>query len=128
MVRVALIILAFDEPTFGVTVIGTLFPGVRVPLFGDTDSKVFAFASPVIVQLSGALPGLDRVNACCAGFLPWIALKVSALVVIAMAGRGAGPTVRIGEGLAVTVTDRVVTLIVTFSLKGIFVPCWKKLM
>ena len=118
---------AIDEPTFGVTVIETLLPGATVPPLGDRESKVDGFASSEIAQFSGTLPGLDRVNACCAGLLPWIALNVSALVVIAMAGRGAGPTVRMGEGLGVTVADRLVTLIVTFSVKGVFVPCWKKL-
>ena len=43
-----------------------------------------------------------------------------------MAGRDEGPTVRIGGGLTVTVAESVVTLIVTFSVKGLFVPCWKK--
>jgi len=115
MVRVALITPAFDELTFGITVIGVLLPDGRFPLFGDMESKEFAFASPVIAQLSAALPGLDRVNGCCEGLLPWIALNVSALVEMAIAGTGVKPTVGIGVGLAVTVVDRPVTLSVTFS-------------
>jgi len=67
---VALITPAVNLATFGVTVIGTLLPGATVPFFGDRESKVVAFASPVIAQLSEALPGLDRVKVCCAGFFP----------------------------------------------------------
>jgi len=129
MVRIALMTPAVDVETFGVTVIETLLPGATVPLFEDNDRKVFAFASPVIAQFKGALPGLDRVNGCCAGFFPWIVLKVSAFVVRTIAGRGEGPTVWVmGGGLAVAVTFKVVTFMVTVSVKGLFVPCWKKLM
>ena len=117
---------AVDVRTLGVTVIGTLLPDTTVPLFGDIESKVVAFASPVIAQLSGALPELARVKVCGAEFFPWVALNVNACVVITMAGRDEGPTVRIGGGLTVTVAESVVTLIVTFSVKGLFVPCWKK--
>src|SRR5213592_2535290 len=120
----ALITPAFDELTFGVTVIGTLLPGATVPLFGDIERKDVACASPVIAQLSWALPGLARLKVCCAGFFPWIALNVSAFVEITMAGKGEGPAVTmVGGGLTVTVAARVVTLIVTLSVKGLFVPC-----
>ena len=96
-----------------------LLPGATVPLFGAIESKVVAFASPVIAQLRGALPGLAREKACWTGFFPWIALNVSALGEIAMAGRGEGPGVRmIGGGLTVTVAAWEVTLIVTLSVKG----------
>lgn len=114
MVKLALVTCAFDELTFGVTLIGILLPGVKVPLPGDMESNVFEY--PLIAQLSAALPGLDRVNACCAGLLPWIALNVSTLVEIAIAGKGVKPTVGIEVGLGVTVAVRLVTLIVTFSL------------
>src|SRR6266576_4374993 len=123
MARVALITPAVELRIFGVTVIGTLLPGATVPLFGDIESKVFAFASPVIAQLSGALPGLDRLKDCCAGFFPWIALNVSAFVVSTMAGRSEGPTVRmVGGGLTVTVAAREITFIVTLSLEAYKFP------
>src|SRR6266705_1292118 len=125
MARFALIPPAFKLKTFDLLRIGSLLPGATVPLFGDIESKVFAFASPVIAQLSGALPGLDMLKDCCAGFFPWIALNVSAFVVRTMAGRSEGPTVRmVGGGLTVTVAAREVTLIVTLSVKGLLVPCW----
>jgi len=128
MARVALITPAVELRTFGVTVIGTLLPDATIPLFGDIESKVFAFASPVIAQLSGALPGLARVKVCCVGFFPWIALNISAFVVRTIAGRSVGLTVRmVGGGLTVAVAAREVTLIVTLSVKAVLVPRWKKL-
>ncbi len=119
---------ALAVATFGATVIATLLPGATVPLEGDIESKDGGFALFVMTQFRGALPGLDRVNACEAGFLPWMVLKVRALVLTAIPGRGVGPAVCVtGGGLAMGVTFSVVTCIVTMSFKGTFVPCWKKL-
>ena len=96
MIRVAVITPAVAVETFGVTEIETLLPDATVPLFGEIDSEVVAYLSPVIAQSSGAVPGLERVNTCCVGLLPWIALNVSVFAEIAIAGRGEGPTVGIG--------------------------------
>ena len=113
--------------TFGATMSETLLPGATVPLTGDIESKVDGFALSVIAQFNGALPGLDKVNACCAGFFPWIVLNDNAFVVRTIPGRGVGPAVWVmgGGGLAVAVTFNVVTLMVTVRVK-VLVPCWKK--
>ncbi len=57
---VALITPAVDLRTFGVTVIGTLLPGAMVPFFGDIESNVVAFVSPVIAQLSGSITWIGQ--------------------------------------------------------------------
>ena len=126
-VRIVLTAPAAAVETFGATVIVILLPGATVPLVGDIESKDDGFALSVIAQFSGALRGLDRVNACGAGFFPWIELKVRALVLIAIPGSSVGPAVWvIGGGAGVTVTFNVVTCIVTVSFKASFVCCWKK--
>ena len=127
-VRIALMTPAVAVETFGATTIETLLVGVTVPLTGDIESRDGGFALSVIAQFSGALPGLDRVNACCAGFCPWIALKVRALALSTIPGCGVGPIGWVmGGELGVAVTFKVETCIATISVTGLFVPCWKKL-